>query len=92
MVRTLLLFGIRLYQRTLSPDHGWLAAVFPAGCCRYVPTCSEYGIQALAAHGVLRGGWMTLRRIARCQPWARGGFDPVLKRTAVNALGEEMIP
>lgn len=92
MVRTLLLLGIRLYQRTLSPDHGWLAAVFPAGCCRYTPTCSEYGIQALAAHGVLCGGWMTLRRIARCHPMTRGGFDPVPGQRVMDALGEKTIP
>jgi len=46
--------------------------------CRYVPTCSHYGLQALEVHGLVRGGWMTVRRLGRCTPWAsRSGWDPV---------------
>jgi len=68
---------IRLYQRTLSPDHGWTRILYPYGCCRFHPTCSQYAIEAIQNHGLLRGGWLALKRIARCHPWSVGGHDPV---------------
>ena len=45
--------------------------------CRFVPTCSEYALEALERHGARRGGWLTLRRMARCHPWGGSGLDPV---------------
>lgn len=60
---------LRAYQVAVSP---WLP---PA--CRYSPTCSEYAIEAVRRHGAARGGWMALRRLARCHPFHSGGFDPV---------------
>ncbi|MGA0151075.1 MAG: membrane protein insertion efficiency factor YidD [Luminiphilus sp.] len=60
---------IRGYQLTLSP---WLGR-----WCRFTPTCSEYGIDALKTHGTLAGCWLTVRRLARCHPWCAGGYDPV---------------
>ncbi|MFW6438076.1 MAG: membrane protein insertion efficiency factor YidD [Armatimonadota bacterium] len=60
---------IRLYQRTLS------RALPPS--CRFTPTCSEYTAQAILTHGLLRGGWMGVKRICRCHPWSEGGYDPV---------------
>lgn len=48
--------------------------------CRYVPTCSEYAVEALEVHGLLRGGLLTVRRIGRCHPWGGHGLDPVPER------------
>lgn len=61
--------GIRLYQLTLS----WMFA----GACRFEPSCSRYAAEAVAKHGGIRGGWLALRRLSRCHPFHRGGFDPV---------------
>ena len=67
---TRILIGIiRVYQGTLS---GWLGRQ-----CRFVPTCSQYFIEALRLHGPVRGSRMGILRILRCHPFARGGFDPV---------------
>ena len=60
---------IRGYQLILSP---WMPAR-----CRFTPTCSAYGIEALQKHGFLKGAWLTLKRIARCHPWGSHGHDPV---------------
>jgi putative membrane protein insertion efficiency factor len=68
-VRALLLGLIRLYQLTLSP---WLGTQ-----CRYEPTCSRYAAEALETHGVVRGVWLAAKRLGRCHPWGRSGYDPV---------------
>ncbi|MDW8459180.1 MAG: membrane protein insertion efficiency factor YidD [Verrucomicrobiota bacterium] len=60
---------IRLYQWTLSPLLG--------GACRFHPSCSNYAIDAIHLHGVLRGSWLTIKRLARCHPFHPGGIDPV---------------
>jgi uncharacterized protein len=69
MIRALLVGLVRLYQWTISPLLG------PR--CRFHPGCSAYAIEALERHGVMRGGWLAARRIARCHPLNEGGFDPV---------------
>jgi putative membrane protein insertion efficiency factor len=58
---------------------GWQigpSAVLPPSC-RYMPSCSAYAIEALERHGAFRGGWLTLKRLLRCQPWGGSGYDPV---------------
>ena len=59
---------IRGYQR---------AFVGKPPTCRFQPTCSQYGYESIERHGVARGGWLTVRRLLRCHPWHRGGYDPV---------------
>lgn len=70
-MKTIALSLIRLYKRYLSP-------VLPSAC-RFTPTCSEYTYEAIETYGFLKGGWMGAKRIARCNPWNPGGFDPVPK-------------
>ncbi len=60
---------VRLYQLVLRPVLG--------PNCRFVPSCSDYALGALARHGAARGGWLALRRVLRCNPWCAGGHDPV---------------
>lgn len=67
---------IKGYQRTLSPDHGWLRIFFPGGVCRFEPTCSMYMKIALEHHG-WHGVGLGLRRVIRCHPWGERGADPV---------------
>lgn len=67
----LLIYTIRVYQRFLSP--------FLGKNCRFYPTCSEYAVQALEEYGVVRGLWLTGKRILKCHPFHPGGYDPVRK-------------
>lgn len=63
----------------LAVIHGYRYAISPLlpPSCRFVPSCSEYALEAISIHGVCRGGFMALKRILRCHPFCRGGFDPV---------------
>lgn len=70
---------IRVYRLTLSP--------FVGRQCRFEPTCSVYGLEAYREHGPLRGSWLTFRRLARCHPFSRGGFDPVPLRHGSPGVG-----
>jgi uncharacterized protein len=81
--RRLAVFPIRLYQWLFSPLLGQR--------CRYYPSCSEYAVQAIQRFGILRGAVLAGWRLLRCNPWSRGGFDPVedqrLFRTRAPAPG-----
>lgn len=68
---------IKVYQKTISPDHGWFKHWHPHGYCRFYPTCSQYGHEAISKYGIFKGGVMTAWRIMRCNPWNKGGNDPV---------------
>jgi putative membrane protein insertion efficiency factor len=64
-----LILLIRIYQTAISP---WMGPK-----CRFTPTCSNYGLEALRRHGIFKGVWLTARRISRCHPWGGSGYDPV---------------
>jgi putative membrane protein insertion efficiency factor len=66
----LLTLLIRVYQWVLAP-------LLPANRCRFAPSCSHYGLEAIKNHGPFRGPWLTLRRVLRCNPWGGSGYDPV---------------
>ncbi|KIR02506.1 Protein YidD [Lachnospiraceae bacterium TWA4] len=65
-----LIFCIKMYQKYLSPLKG-------APCCKYYPTCSRYAIEAIEKHGWFKGSILAIFRILRCNPFAKGGYDPV---------------
>lgn len=75
-MKKIIIACIRIYQRTLSPDHGWLR-IFPYLGCRYYPSCSEYTIRAIEKYGVIQGCAKGAWRIVRCNPFSQGGSDPV---------------
>ncbi len=79
-MKKVVLFVIKIYQLTLSPDHGLLAVFFPNGACRFEPTCSEYIKEAIEIHGLADGFVLGVRRISRCHPLGKFGFDPVPKK------------
>ena len=70
-MKKVLILLIRFYQKRISP--------YKKSCCRFYPTCSSYAIEAIEKKGVLRGTFMSLWRILRCNPFCRGGYDPVDK-------------
>lgn len=68
-MKRILIFLIKLYRKYISP----LKPV----CCRFYPTCSQYAIEAIEKYGALKGGFMAIKRILRCNPFNKGGYDPV---------------
>lgn len=72
-MRAVVTAPIRLYQRFISP-------ALPARC-KYHPTCSEYAVQAVRSYGILKGTVLAVWRVLRCNPWSRGGIDPVEAQT-----------
>ncbi len=71
---------IRLYQKTLSRDTGWLAYLYSEKTCRFHPTCSEYSYQAIERFGFIKGSSLGFKRIIKCHPWGKGGIDEVPKK------------
>ncbi|WLD93392.1 membrane protein insertion efficiency factor YidD [Alkalihalobacillus sp. AL-G] len=68
-MKYILLVLIQFYRKCISP--------FTPASCRFYPTCSAYGLEAIQTHGAIKGGWLTLKRILKCHPFHPGGFDPV---------------
>ena len=83
-VRRFLIAIVRFYQKNISP-------AFPP-CCRYVPTCSQYAIEAIEKRGVFVGLFLALRRVLRCNPFGGFGFDPVPERTAKKRIKKSETP
>ena len=68
-MKYLFIYLVRFYQLAISP--------LKPPTCRYTPTCSQYAIEALQKHGLLKGGWLAIKRIGSCHPWGGSGYDPV---------------
>lgn len=68
-MKKLFIFLIKFYQKNISPKR--------APCCKYIPTCSAYGLTAIERFGAFKGGFLTVWRILRCNPFSKGGYDPV---------------
>ncbi|MCB7514506.1 MAG: membrane protein insertion efficiency factor YidD [Clostridiales bacterium] len=68
-MKHVLIFLVKFYRKWISPMR--------RPCCRYIPTCSQYALQALEKYGAFKGGWLAFRRILRCNPLHKGGYDPV---------------
>lgn len=73
--RRIVMLFIKLYQHTLSFDHGIFKRVYPYGFCKFYPSCSQYGYKAFEQYGVVKGMAKTVWRLLRCNPWGRGGID-----------------
>ena len=68
-MKHILIALVRFYQKAISP--------FTPRCCNYIPTWSQYALEALQKYGALKGSWLAFRRILRCNPFHKGGYDPV---------------
>ena len=68
MIQSIFIRLIKTYQYLISP--------LMAPSCRFTPSCSQYAIEVIAKHGVFRGGWLSFKRVLRCNPWNPGGYDP----------------
>lgn len=69
MISKVLIGLVKFYQKNISPLH--------PGCCRFTPTCSNYAVEALSVHGAIKGTALTIWRVLRCNPFCKGGYDPV---------------
>ena len=68
-MKQVLMALVKFYRKYISP--------LRRPCCRFMPTCSQYALEALEKYGALKGGWLTIKRILRCNPLCKGGYDPV---------------
>ena len=75
-MKKILMSFIKIYQKIISP--------LTPPSCRFYPTCSHYGLEAIEKHGSIRGSWLAIRRISKCHPFHEGGFDPVPEKELKN--------
>ncbi len=68
---------IKFYQKTISFDHSFFKIFYPHGFCRFSPSCSDYAILSIEKYGIIKGGLKASWRIIRCNPWNKGGYDPL---------------
>lgn len=80
-MKRLLLWLIRFYRAGISPQKR-------SPCCRYTPTCSKYALTAIERYGAWKGGWMAVWRVLRCNPFSKGGYDPVPEDTCITLRRE----
>ena len=76
-MKHILIFLIKVYKKCISP--------FKTPCCRYYPTCSQYAIDAIKTHGAIKGSYYSIKRILRCNPFGKGGYDPVPPKISVKS-------
>ncbi len=79
-MKKVLILLLKFYKRHISPMFG--------AACKYVPTCSEYAMEAIETHGVIHGCFLTVKRILRCNPFSKGGYDPVPPKRTTNRRDE----
>lgn len=78
MIKKTILILIKIYQKTISADHGGFLTYFkPQGVCRFRPSCSEYTYGAIQKYGVCKGVFLGIKRVLRCNPFNSGGWDPI---------------
>lgn len=75
-MKYILIFFVKIYKKCISP--------FKTPCCRFYPTCSQYAIEALKTHGAIKGSYYSIKRILRCNPFCKGGNDPVPPKISVK--------
>jgi len=88
-VQAILIFAVRLYRWTLSPAKTFLCG--PLAQCRFTPSCSEYGLEALQTRGAAAGSWLAVKRVCRCHPWGDCGHDPVPKAESGKRKAEDPV-
>ena len=76
-MKRVMLFLIKLYQKTLSPDTGWTSFKNPYGFCKHYPTCSNYSYEAIEKYGIIKGVFLSVIRVIKCNPFSKGGYDPL---------------
>ena len=84
-MKRFLLFLIRFYRRAISP--------YRPPCCRFIPTCSQYALEAIEKYGAVKGGWLAFKRIMRCHPFYKGGkiYDPVKPRRKPKNVNHRLL-